>query len=45
MAKDEAYVEVTHNGNYYRIDGDCSDGFIEFLQFVFSNMHTPVKGA
>lgn len=45
MAKDEAYVEVTHNGNYYRIDGDCSDGFIEFLQLMFSSMHTPVKGA
>lgn len=45
MAKDEAYVEAVHNGNYYRVDGDCSDGFIEFLQFVFSSMHTPVKGA
>lgn len=45
MAKDEAYVEAAHNGNYYRIDGDCSGGFIEFLQFMFSNMHTPVKGA
>lgn len=45
MATDKAYVEVAHNGNYYRIDGDCSDGFIEFLQFVFSSMHTPVKGA
>lgn len=43
MAKDEAYVEAVHNGNYYRIDGDCSDGFIEFLQLMFSNMHTPVK--
>lgn len=45
MATDKAYVEVAHNGNYYRIDGDCSDGFIEFLQLMFSNMHTPVKGA
>lgn len=45
MATDKAYVEAVHNGNYYRIDGDCSDGFIEFLQFVFSSMHTPVKGA
>ena len=45
MAKDEAYVEAAHNGNYYRIDGDCSDGFIEFLQLMFSSMHTPVKGA
>lgn len=45
MATDKAYVEVAHNGNYYRIDGDCSDGFIEFLQFVFSSMHTLVKGA
>ena len=43
MALDTAYVEVAHNGNYYRIDGDCSDGFIEFLQFVFENMSTPVK--
>ncbi len=43
MAEDTAYVEVTHNGNYYRIDGDCSDGFIEFLQFMFENMSTPVK--
>lgn len=45
MATDKAYVEVAHNGNYYRIDGDCSDGFIEFLQLMFSSMHTPVKGA
>lgn len=45
MAKDEAYVEAVHNGNYYRVDGDCSDGFIEFLQLMFSSMHTPVKGA
>lgn len=45
MATDKAYVEVAHNGNYYRVDGDCSDGFIEFLQLMFSNMHTPVKGA
>lgn len=45
MATDKAYVEVAHNGNYYRVDGDCSDGFIEFLQFMFSSMHTPVKGA
>lgn len=43
MATDKAYVEVAHNGNYYRVDGDCSDGFIEFLQFMFSNMPTPVK--
>lgn len=43
MAEDTAYVEVTHNGNYYRIDGDCSDGFVEFLQFMFENMSTPVK--
>lgn len=45
MATDKAYVEVAHNGNYYRIDGDCSDGFVEFLRFMFSSMHTPVKGA
>lgn len=45
MATDKAYVEVAHNGNYYRVDGDCSDGFIEFLQLMFSSMHTPVKGA
>lgn len=45
MATDKAYVEVAHNGNYYRIDGDCSDGFIEFLQLMLSSMHTPVKGA
>ncbi len=45
MAEDTAYVEVTHNGNYYRIDGNCSDAFIEFLQLMFSSMHTPVKGA
>lgn len=44
MALDKAYVEVAHNGNYYRIDGNCSDAFIEFLQLMFSNMHTPVKG-
>lgn len=44
MATDKAYVEVAHNGNYYRIDGDCSDGFIGFLQLMFSSMHTPVKG-
>lgn len=43
MATDKAYVEVAHNGNYYRVDGDCSDGFIEFLQLMFSSMPTPVK--
>lgn len=43
MATDKAYVEVAHNGNYYRVDGDCSDGFIEFLQIMFSSMPTPVK--
>lgn len=43
MATDKAYVEVAHNGNYYRVDGDCSDGFIEFLQLMFSGMSTPVK--
>lgn len=43
MATDKAYVEVAHNGNYYRVDGDCSDGFIEFLQLMFSSMSTPVK--
>lgn len=43
MATDKAYVEVAHNGNYYRVDGDCSDGFIEFLQIIFSSMPTPVK--
>lgn len=43
-AKDEAYVEAAHNGNYYRIDGDCSDEFIDFLRFMFANMHTEVKG-
>ena len=43
MATDKAYVEVAHNGNYYRVDGDCSDGFIEFLQLIFSSMPTPVK--
>lgn len=43
MATDKAYVEVAHNGNYYRADGDCSDGFIEFLQLMFSSMPTPVK--
>lgn len=43
MATDKAYVEVVHNGNYYRVDGDCSDGFIEFLQLMFSSMPTPVK--
>ncbi|HCQ73413.1 MAG TPA: hypothetical protein DIT84_01280 [Clostridiales bacterium] len=45
MATDKAYVEVAHNGNYYRVDGNCSDAFIEFLQLMFSSMHTPVKGA
>lgn len=43
MATDKAYVEVAQNGNYYRVDGDCSDGFIEFLQLMFSSMPTPVK--
>lgn len=43
MATDKAYVEVAHNGKYYRVDGDCSDGFIEFLQLMFSSMPTPVK--
>lgn len=43
MATDKAYVEAAHNGNYYRVDGDCSDGFIEFLQLMFSSMPTPVK--
>lgn len=43
MATDKAYVEVAHNGNYYRVDGDCSDGFVEFLQLMFSSMPTPVK--
>ena len=43
MATDKAYVEVAHNGNYYRVDGDCSDGLIEFLQLMFSSMPTPVK--
>lgn len=43
MATDKAYVEVAHNGNYYRVDGDCSDGFIEFLQLMFSSMPTPAK--
>lgn len=43
MATDKAYVEVAHNGSYYRVDGDCSDGFIEFLQLMFSSMSTPVK--
>lgn len=43
MGEDTAYVEVAHNGNYYRIDGDCSAGFVDFLQFMFSNMPTPLK--
>ncbi len=45
MAKDEAFVEAEHGGNYYRVTGDCSEEFIRFMQLMFSNMSVQVKEA
>lgn len=43
IAKGEAFVEAEHNGNYYRVDGDVTEEFIEFMQLMFSNMSVQVK--
>lgn len=41
---DTGAVSMINAGSYCRIDGSGSIEFMEFVEFVCSHMHTPVKG-
>lgn len=42
-ANDIGRVTAADGCNYYKVEGNCSDEFVEFVNFMSSNMKVPVK--